>query len=186
MQKQLMAVTMFVLGALAVVVSQQVGQTAPALTALDYEEIRQLYARYAVAGDTAAQDGEMFARVFTEDGVFDMSPPPNAESSAVQGYDQLKATVKAIDAFRVGRGINDTPTHYVPNILIEPTAEGAMGVAYSVEMFADTATPAMSFGNYRLGTYHDQLVKTPEGWRFKKRTFTAGAFSDEVLQALEQ
>ena len=122
MKKKLMAVMLFVLGALAMVVFRQVGQTAPALTALDYEEIRQLYARYAVAADSGSGDGEMFARVFTEDGVFNDQ----------RGYEELKAFSKRLTKSRDENGIANTPTHYVTNILIEPTPEGAMGMAYHV------------------------------------------------------
>ena len=180
MHKRFMAVTMFVLGALAMVVFQQVGQTAPALTALDYAEIDQLYARYAVAADTDIDDGDMYARVFTEDGVFDVTNPQNAEwpVGGIGGHEQLKAFAKLQESFRVENDIVNTPSHYLTNLLIEPTAEGAMGVAYHLG-FAVEDTPDRA-------VYHDQLVKTPEGWRFKKRTVTWGGFGDDLLQALER
>ncbi len=76
---------------------------------------------------------------------------------------------------RIFRG---DPTHYVTNLLIEPTAEGVMGVAYHVG-WAVEDTPGRA-------VYYDQLVKTPEGWRFKKRSNTIGSFTDDLLQALEQ
>ena len=41
-----------------------------ALGATDYVEIQQLVARYGYALDTAADQGEAFARLFTPDGVF--------------------------------------------------------------------------------------------------------------------
>ena len=180
MKKKFMGVMLFVLGALAMVVFQQIGQTAPALTALDYEEIRNLYARYAVAADTGAKDGDMWAQVFTEDGVADTTNPSRENASPAVGYEGLKAMVNRVTKFRVENGIENTPTHYVTNLLIEPTAEGATGVAYSF-------SPASALGGAASGgTYHDQLVKTAEGWRFKKRTFTNGAFSEELLQALAQ
>ena len=177
MKKKLSAVMLFVLGALAMVVFQQVGQTAPALTALDYEEIRQLYARYAVAADTGADDGAMWADTFTEDGAFDVTNPTSGGSYPFEGYEQLKAYANRLETLRAENGIDDTPTHYVTNLLLEPTAEGAIGVAYNVGwVLEDRGT----------GVYHDQLVKTLKGWRFKSRTFTNGTFSDELLQALEQ
>lgn len=163
MKKKLMGVMMVVLSVVGAVVFQQVARTAPrSLTALDYAEIHQLYARYAVAADTDIDDGEMFARVFTEDGVI------NGNS----GYEQLKAVANDLDKFRAENGMGNTPSHYVSNILIEPTAEGAMGVAYNHSPEGGK------------GVYHDQLVKTPEGWRFKQRTFTGDRFSAELLQAL--
>ena len=69
----------------------------------------------------------------------------------------------------------DAPGHYVSNILIEPTAEGAMGAAFHHNPVSDST-----------GVYYDELVKTREGWRFKKRMWTSGGFPDELLQALEQ
>ena len=168
MSKKLTAVIVVCVVALVMGVLQQVARTAPALTALDYAEIHQLYARYAVGVDTMANDGEMFARVFTEDGVF----------NSHRGYEQLKAFANALKKRRAENGLDSTtPIHYLGNILLEPTAEGAMGVAYHLGMAGDTPDK---------GVYHDQLVKTPEGWRFKKRMFTPGAFGDELLQALAQ
>src|SRR6188472_1630205 len=43
---------------------------APALTALDYQEITQLINRYAYGIDTCADNGYEYADVFTPDGVF--------------------------------------------------------------------------------------------------------------------
>ena len=108
-----------------------------------------------------ADDGDMFAGVFVE-----------------ERYEEAKVVAKTIEKRRAESGIDDNgPIHYLTNILIEPTAEGAMGVAYHLGMARDTP---------EKGVYHDQLVKTPEGWRFKERKATFGAFSDELLQALEQ
>ena len=180
MKKKLSAVMLFVLGALAMVVFQQVGQTQPALTALDYAEIDQLYARYNVTWDAAlGGDGDMFARLFTEDGV-----SGNTDfDSAFVGYEELKTNANKTRL---------SPIHYTTSILIEPTTEGAMGMAYFLLVGADEEQPL----NERTGqpypkvttkgVYHDQLVKTPEGWRFKERMITFGDFSDELLQELER
>ena len=145
MKKKLMAVMVIGVAALVLVVSQQIGQTAPGLTALDYAEIQQLYARYAFAADIG--DGNMYALTFTDDGVFDVTNAPNEDFTPVQGYEALKASRReAADANPL-----KTPRHYTTNILIEPTAEGAMGAVYAFD-----ATSG------RTGTYDDQLVKTPE------------------------
>ena len=172
-----MGVMLFVLGALAMVVFQQIGQTAPALTALDYAEIEQLYTRYAFAVDTGADDGGMWAETFTEDGVFG-EPDPSRPEYPLQGYEELKAFANTNPAL--------TPRHYTTNILIEPTPEGAMGSAYVIIVTdaeeEDGQRPAIR----AKAVYHDQLVKTAEGWRFKKRTGAWGAFPDDLLQALDQ
>ena len=178
MYKKLMAVMVIGVTALVLVVSQQIGRTAPALTALDYAEIQQLYTRYAFGFDTGADDEGMWARVFTEDGVMDVTNPTRADFTQLQGHEQLKAY--ATRHWSTGGTRFNTPLHYTTNILIEPTAEGAMGAAYVI-----TVGNAED-GIRAKGVYHDQLVKTPEGWRFKKRTFTNGGFPDELLHALEQ
>ena len=116
MSKKTVGVVVIGVVVLGMVVSQQIGRTAPALTALDYAEIQQLYARYAFAGDMPTDDGDMYARTYTNDGVF------SSPAVRYEGYEELKAAVEALDIH--------TPRHYTTNILIEPTAEGAMGAAY--------------------------------------------------------
>ena len=176
MKKTLSAVMLFVLGAVAMVVSQQVGQTPPALTALDYAEIQQLYTRYNFATDSKADDGEMWVRTFTEDGVFDGTNPVSAYPYPVEGHEELKAyTTRNLAP---GDTSPRFPAHFTTNILIEPRTEGAMGAAHIVWMGED--------GVLGRGSYHDELVKTLEGWRFKQRLNTIGAFTDELIQALEQ
>jgi len=62
MQKQLMGAMLVVLSVVGALVFQQVARTAPpSLTALDYEEIRQLYTRYSFGGDNLVDDGRMWA-----------------------------------------------------------------------------------------------------------------------------
>lgn len=174
MHKKLIGATMIGVAVLAMVVSQQIARTAPVLTALDYAEIQQLYSRYAFGHDTTADDGGMYARTFTEDGVFDFTNPTNDAWVPVVGHEQLKAFARDF-----GAGL-DAPYHHATNILIEPTAEGVMGAAYVI-----TVGKAED-GIGVKGTFHDQLVKTSDGWRFKQRTFTYGGIGDELRQALAQ
>ena len=91
MSKRFVAVVGICLGVLVTLLWQQVGQTAPALTALDYIEIEQLYARYAAGADAIPDDGEMFAGTFTEDGVFEASPFfDGGEPFLLEGRDNLR------------------------------------------------------------------------------------------------
>ena len=174
MHKKLIGSTVIGVAALVMVASQLVARTAPVLTALDYAEIQQLYSRYAFGHDTTADDGGMYARTFTEDGVFDFTNPTSDEWVPVEGHEQLKMFAKGF-----GAGL-DAPYHHAMNILIEPTAEGVMGAAYVI-------TVGKAEDGIRVkGTFHDELVRTPDGWRFKKRTFTYGGIGDELLQALAQ
>ena len=167
------------LGVLVTLMWQQVGQTAPALTALDYVEIEQLYARYAAGIDAVPDDGDMWASVFTEDGVFETTQFNEGRDAVhLQGYEQLKAFA-ATDP-----SPDPTPRHYTMNILIEPTGEGARGSAYGLivgDGEGDQRPTVLA-----KGVYHDQLVKTREGWRFKRRMGTWHRFGDELLDAWAQ
>jgi hypothetical protein len=118
------------------------------LTADDLVEIQQLYARYNWTLD--AGDAEGYASTFIPDGVFNNNV----------GHD---AIVKFANTFHAGLGAH--VHHWNTNLMILPTPDGASGQVYLVLVdFANKpATIATS------ASYTDELVKTPQGWRFKKR-----------------
>ena len=118
------------------------------LTSDDLVEIQQLYAKYNWALD--AGDSEGYASTFTPDGVFNNNV----------GHD---AIVKFADGFHAGLGAH--VHHWNTNLMITPTADGAHGQVYLVlvDFGNKPATIATS------ATYADELVKTAQGWRFKKR-----------------
>ena len=150
-------------------------QTAPALTAQDYAEIQQLYARYAHGIDAKIDDGWMYARVFTEDGVLDAGAAPR------EGHQQIREVAKGWDSV----GDSDSVPrgwHFTTNIMIEPTPEGAKGSAYVVLLAEAESGPPVMTGK---GTYSDQFVKTSEGWRIKKRIYTPGAFLSDVAPSAQ-
>jgi len=148
---------------------------AIALTPMDYIEIRQLVSRYAFAVDTGNNNGYDYADLFSADGEF-MRP-------YARGREQLAALARG------GRlGPNNT-VHYIMNHVIEPTADGAAGKEYLIELNWDIA-PATGgrrgtgpVNGWDLigrkagelartgGHYEDVYVKTPVGWRFRKRDF---------------
>src|SRR5215472_7702537 len=176
--------------ALAALVGTTSGQLKPsvkALTPMDYIEIRQLVNRYAFALDTGSNKGYDFADLFVPDGE---SMRPYAK-----GREQLAALAR-------GPRLGPYNTlHYIMNHVIEPTPDGAIGKAYLIELNWDIA-PAQATGGTGGGAgtgpangwdivgrkagelartgghYEDVYVKTPVGWRFKKRDFipsTSGA-----------
>ena len=132
----------------------------PSLTALDHIEIRQLVARYAYAVDTGADNGRVYAALFVPDGVF-------ADSSGreTRGRDALAELARPF-----ARG-PQSASHFIVNHVIEPTADGATGKQYIVQLrIGEGDRPNEVFGG---GRYDDVYVKTSEGWRFKRRQFTA-------------
>ena len=126
--------------------AQQAG--ASALTPQDFVDIQQLYARYNWALDSG--DAEAYASTFTPDGVFNTNV----------GHD---AIVKFANTFHAGLGAH--VRHWNTNLMILPTPGGASGQVYLVlvDFGVKPATIVTS------ASYSDELVKTAQGWRFKKR-----------------
>ena len=143
---------MLVLGLGAIVsgtvwVSAQ-GGAAKSFTAQDFVDIQQLYARYNWSLD--AGDAEAYASTFTPDGTFNTNV----------GHD---AIVKFANTFHSGLGAH--VKHWNTNLMITPTAEGATGQVYLVLVDFATKPPTIATS----ASYSDELVKTAQGWRFKKR-----------------
>ena len=138
------------------------------LTALDYQEITQLINRYAYGIDTCANNGYDYANVFTTDGVF-------IDNNSDAGYGAGgKVLAKGRDALAtlVGGGERGCKTklvwtdwsHLMLNHEITPTAEGAEGRVYLVQLGMNGPGTVT-----RHGGYEDVYVRTPEGWRIKQR-----------------
>ena len=119
------------------------------LTAQDLVDIQQLYARYNWALDSG--DSQAYAATFTPDGAFNNNV----------GHD---AIVKFADTFHAGLGAH--VRHWNTNLLIQPAPGGAAGQVYLV--LVDFGTKPASI--VTSASYSDEIVKTAQGWRFKKRT----------------
>src|SRR4030095_16870174 len=102
-----------VLAGLAVVGVVAQSKPAPALTAMDYVQIRQPVSHYACARDTGGNTGSDCADLFTADGEF---IDPDAK-----GREQLAALARA----SVNGPLNTI--HYAMNLVVEATAAGAIG-----------------------------------------------------------
>jgi hypothetical protein len=154
------------------------GATPFVLTPLDYVEIEQLVNRYGFAVDTGGNNGYDYADLFAADGEF-MRP-------YAKGREQLAALARGAKL-----GPNNT-VHYIMNHVIKPTADGAVGKEYLVELNWEIAptpggggrgTSSGQPNGWDLigrkagelartgGHYEDAYVKTPVGWRFKSRNF---------------
>ena len=128
------------------------------LTPLDYVEIRQLVARYAYAVDTGADNGNVYASLFAPDGAF-----ADRTGRETTGPEALAALAR-----RNTRG-PQSAFHFIVNHVIEPARDGAVGKEYLLQLrIGDGERPNGVFGG---GHYDDIYVKTPEGWRFKRRQF---------------
>jgi SnoaL-like domain len=124
----------------------------PTLTAMDYIEIRQLVAGYAYGLDGGGDNGYNYADLFAPDAVV---------FGRVTGRENIANLAR-----REPHGPQYT-RHFLTNLLIEPTAEGASGKQYlAVTDISENGKPTAFFLG---GRYEDTYVKTPQGWRFKTR-----------------
>jgi hypothetical protein len=141
----------------------------PALSPGDYLEIEQLVYKYGWALDSGENNGFAYADLYTVDGTFTgTNQGPTGRS--YQGRENLAA---------LARGPQRGPlnvSHLVTNLIVTPTADGAVGRVY-VGIFAPGEPgerPNAGHGGY----YDDVYAKTPEGWRFAKRTFYEGKWGE--------
>jgi hypothetical protein len=143
-------------------------QSSP-LTALDYHQITQLINRYAYGIDTCANNGYDYADVFTADGVF---IDRNSDAGFAAGGRVLARGREAL-AELVGGGSRGCETklvwtdwsHLMLNHEITPSADGATGRIYLVQLGMDGPGSVA-----RHGGYEDVYVRTADGWRIQSRT----------------
>jgi len=122
---------------------------ASPLSAQDYFEIQQLYARYNIAIDNG--DAEGWAATFTPDGAF----------NTMVGHDALVGFVNMWREKLNGA----TRKHWNNNLQITGNSKEAS--AYVYLMLLDYSTKPATI--LTTGTYTDTLTKTKDGWRFTKR-----------------
>jgi SnoaL-like domain len=146
----------------------------PSLTALDYIEIEQLVYRYGWALDSGADNGFAYADLYAPDGIFTgTNQGPSGRS--YKGREALAALARG------GKRGPAFVSHYVTNVIIEPTADGgALGRTY-VAIFdigngGNGAKSRLDHG----GLYNDVYVKTESGWRFKARSYYESKSGDPV------
>lgn len=140
-----------------------------ALSALDYEEIRQLLARYNFAIDLGDVTG--WVSCFTEDGIFRVTGV--SEKSPLggtrQGPDALGAYARAHFAANKGRA-----RHWTSNLVIEPATADGEDVAVTMRCYLNA---------YQVGTgtepklrvtgiYEDDLRRVAGRWLFAQRHVT--------------
>jgi hypothetical protein len=143
---------------------QDSANPAAALTALDYAEIQMLYGRSNIGFDSGADKGYAFARTFTTDGVL-VAPG----RTSITGHAALAAlAAKNTSCLRT----------WLTNLMIEPASEGAIGWAYiwHIELACGSRTADANAKSpvKEGGIYRDVIVKTSNGWRFKRRSYTPG------------
>ncbi len=153
-----------------VIVERQRTGTATTLTALDYLEIQRLVASYGHALDNGfaqADNGPAYAGLFTPDGV---------AFRRLKGFEPLAA---------IARAQPHGPKyvrHFLTNVTIAPSPEGATGEQYLVVI--DPPAGGKPGGLFLGGHYEDIYVKTADGWRYKSRTLFTANLGAEASSAL--
>jgi SnoaL-like domain len=130
---------------------------APPLSTDDYVAIQQLYARFNTALDTG--QAQQFADTWTDDGEFVGGRGPGRGSEVrtpIKGRAELVAMGQ-----RAGVGTR----HFVTNLVVTPTVDGARASCYLVLLNARNSPPSIT----ETAIYEDTLVKTAQGWKFRKR-----------------
>jgi SnoaL-like protein len=120
------------------------------LTIQDYIEIQQLYARYNFAID--ANEAENMTATFTDDGEFYAGTVVNG-----LGHDGILKFMRS----RNRHGVR----HWNSGLVINGTQDQVKGAVYLLTVNVEVKPPAL----IEAAKYDDTLVKTPQGWRFKKR-----------------
>ncbi len=122
----------------------------------DMFAIQELYARYNHAVDYG--DPDAWAATFTADATFEAKP-----DTFCRGTAELRAFAALLAERFDGR-------HWNNNLIAEPVPGGAKVVCYLllVRPGRDGVLAEVS----ATGIYRDELVKGPDGWRFKSRSAT--------------
>jgi SnoaL-like domain len=120
--------------------------TGGTLSAGDYVEIQQLVARYSYAVDTHADNGYAYADLFAPDGVFDTT----------KGREALAELARTTQKDRGGPSYT---RHYLTNVIIYPTPEGARGSQYL--MAIDVSEGGKPSSVVHGGRYDDR--RRPQG-----------------------
>jgi hypothetical protein len=153
-------------------------QSAAPLTALDYIEIQQLVNRLNFALDYCTGAGQDFADLFVDGGEF-IIDGGDGEPRIMNTRQQLIALAGGPDC----ESRRSPPTSYIlhlsESLVIDPSPGGARGKSYAIypskmgKYFQDDVAG-------QLGIYHDEYVKTPDGWRFRSRRHETSPIVGEV------
>lgn len=137
------------------------------LTAMDYIEIQQLVSRLSFALDYCTNGGQDFADLFIKGGQF-IIDEVNGKPLVFNSREQLITVAGGPDCKANQIPPRSYVLHLSESLVIEASPDGAHGKSYAIY-------PANK-GKYlkediagQMGIYHDEYVKTPDGWRFKLR-----------------
>ena len=139
------------------------GRTA-VLTAQDYTDITELYARLYQGADLREPD--LWLSAFAEDGVFQF--PNGDEVSGKKALAEWRAKT-----FAGARG-DSKRRHWTSGIMLTPNPGGAISRAYFLLLDVSGKQPVVT----QSGRFDDVFVKTAGGWKFKRHAVRTDPASD--------
>jgi hypothetical protein len=178
MTRRTLGITAVALAALALQTGNayevpQAPASAMKLTAEDYAEIQQLVARYPWALDHCTRGGYDYADLYVDDGIFAAATRWGTTSD-----DQRASVARGRRALAIAAGGGPDgkclppeynrgygATHLLTNLLITPTATGAVGLSRLLVAGVCNYPHTLELQS----GYEDIYVKTARGWRFKSR-----------------
>jgi ketosteroid isomerase-like protein len=122
------------------------------MDAADRIEIHELASRYGDLIDH--RDWPGLGRVFTEDAVF---TNPTLPGQDLVGLEAIRKVMR-------NAGSRHPLSHHITNIYVDDLEDGMAELHCRIIHHLDD-------GRTRSGEYVDRVVKTPEGWRIKVRSF---------------
>ena len=134
-----------------------------ALSAEDRFAIQDLYTRYNTSVD--AVDGDTWASCFTEDGSY-VPASGSARGQALTGRAELAAFGNDLS-----RRFTHPSRHWTTNLVLEEAGETVKATCYGLLLDVSEPTPRPTSSI----VYHDELVRTDDGWRFHTRRPTRDA-----------
>jgi SnoaL-like protein len=142
-------------------------QAGGSLTAMDYIEIQQLVHKLSFALDYCTNGGRDFADLFVDGGQYTIDRG-DGKPTIYNTREDLAKVAGGPDCEAVKSPPRSYVLHLSESLVIEPSPDGARGKSYAIY-------PANK-GKYlqddvagQVGFYHDEYVKTADGWRFKSR-----------------
>ena len=165
-------------------VRQTSGIVQSGLSDHDFEEIRQLFARYSQTLDLG--DVEGFASCFAEDGSLDSGSPEDDLTGVHRGREELRRYVSVATEYSAGR-----VRRSALNLLIDGDGSVARSISYAIVTHAyddaanDYGQPSEVTHSVlaTTGMFFDELVKVDGRWLFLRRVFRQDGLP-EVLERL--
>lgn len=147
--------------------AQSTEPAAAPLSAMDYVEIQQLVNKLNFALDYCTNGGRDFADLFAADAEF-IIDEGDGNARTMRTREELVRLAGGPDCESRRTPPSSYILHLAESLVIEPTPGGARGKSYAIYPSSKGKRFAEDVAG-QLGIYHDEYVRTADGWRLKSR-----------------